>query len=104
MVIDTSGMFALALADFGESLVVDRATVTGTLVLGVPQTAEEAAGVDRRRRATVRLPAGTEVAFRSQIERVSDGTVWHVEAAPDEEYGGIVCQCVSVQRQSEGRL
>lgn len=96
---------ALAMDDFGEDLIVDSApAVTGTLVYAQPQMSEEAAGTDRRRRANVRLPAGTTVSFRSQILRVADNTTWHVETAPDVEYGGVVCQCVRAQRQSEGRL
>ena len=104
MVIDDTDLAALALADFGEALVVDGVACTGTFVLGVPQVAEEPAGLDRRRRATVRLPTTVEVYHTSQIQRVADETWWHVEATPDTEYNQQVCAVVSSQRQSEGRL
>ena len=103
MPIDDTEVAALARDDFGEPLTVDGVAVTGTLVLGVPQVAEEAAGTDRRRRATVRLPLSAAVSYRSQIVQ-ADGTAWHVEAAPDAEYGEWVCAVVRATRQQEGRL
>lgn len=99
-----SDVATLARTDFGEALLVDGVACTGTLVLNVPQVAEEPAGTDRRRRATVRVATTIAVAFRSQVKRVSDATWWHVDAAPDTEYGERVCTVVSAQRQSEGRL
>ena len=104
MPIDDTEVTALARADFGEALTVDGVAVTGTLVLGVPQVAEEAAGTDRRRRATVRIAITIAVAYRSQIKRVADSTWWHVDATPDTEYSERVCTVVAAQRQSEGRL
>ena len=104
MAFDGTEVATLSAADFGESLTVDGVAVTGTLVLGVPQEVDEAAGVDRRRRATVRLATTATVALGSRIVRAADSTIWQVEAAPDTEYGERVCAVVSTQRQSEGRL
>lgn len=103
MPIDDTEVAALARADFGETLTVDGVAVTGTLVLGVPQTADEPAGIDRRRHARARLPLGTAVAVRSRIVQ-ADGTTWAVDASPDTEYGELVCSVVRASRQTEGRL
>jgi hypothetical protein len=93
----------LSRADFGETLLVDGVSGTGTFVLGVPAPEEGPVGIDRRRIAIVRVPSTMAVRIKSRIRRVSDASEWMVDARPDIEHGEAVCSCVALQRQQEGR-
>lgn len=104
MPLDDTAVAALCRADHGESLVVDGVACTGVFVLGVPQEVDDPAGIDRRRIASVRVATTVAISLRSQVRRVSDGTLWHVQTTPDDEYGEWVAQVVRAERHTEGRV